>query len=789
MSFKLISFDGYDFNAAGYTIKPPQDSWRGQVGNTVTTSNRPGLMPTLGPASMNARRLTYDVIPPSGTDANLAIETLITKLRPMDPIPRTLIAEHPDASGTAVQVQRQAVIEMPHGAPGDLSADIVRITFVSADPAWRVVTAPSAVTIASYDSTSWSGGTAYTALGSAPINPTVTIDTGAPGSGSAPNRYSFTVTNNRSYPLVKLPWLVNLGSTTGWTGSTAANTFLFSDGVEVPREVIAMGEANSWILFTIDRLAQGQVKTYEILTGGTAPALATTAQALSGRIKAPVPDFGWKVVTTTAAGTGTTTVTASALSTGEPYVTAPTDRWKGGVAYGLTGASAGQIIGITANSSTTLTTATPFTAYASGSKFLVMSSWLLYSGYNEYHLNYAVRLQEHSDYPHGLWYEDVSQTKPGDIRYDSPLSWEPARTFDNNDDVASKSVSPAVGDYFTTPNLYRTWAGGDDNSNLRERGSADSVVFSSQLPVLSWTFDYAWKNPNGVARAVMGSRQSQAEDWTLNLEDVSVHSTLTDIAETTITPVSETLHLLFGVWPLADYEEIPTSWRRDSGGRSGGGYTTMDDDTKTWPDDIWIGARWRVTSGKGQGQSRTITDNDANTLIWSSALPSDDVVPNDGSRYEVVNPALIANLRTDDYFKVVLSIADIATSALTSMGAAERVSLRVRANGGASATTSHVRLDVGVDRYLWVASGNTVVIDCTAQTALVMNGSTVVRDVTDWVRAYEALADTPTVGTMFTGKTPDWFAIQPGAGTFYTQRVLGAATHATSIVLRTGYLG
>jgi hypothetical protein len=118
MSFKLISFDGYDFNAAGWTIKPPQDSWRGQVGNTVPSSNRPGLLPTLGPASMNARRLTYDVIPPSSTDYMLAVETLITKLRPMDPVPRTLIAEHPDESGAAVQVQRQAVIEMPHGRHG-----------------------------------------------------------------------------------------------------------------------------------------------------------------------------------------------------------------------------------------------------------------------------------------------------------------------------------------------------------------------------------------------------------------------------------------------------------------------------------------------------------------------------------------------------------------------------------------------------------------------------------------------------------------------------------------------
>jgi hypothetical protein len=660
--------------------------------------------------------------------------------------------------------------------------------FQQLDAVWRVVTAPSAVSIASYDSTSWSSGTAYTAAGSAPISPVVTINTGSPGSGSAPNRYSFTLTNTLSYPIVKHPWLVHLGSTTGWTGSTAANTFLFCDGIEVPREVIAMGEARSYILFTIDRLAQGQTKTYEILTGGTAPAVATTAQALSGRQRAPVADFGWQVVTSTSASVGTT-VTASALATGTSYVSAPTDRWKYGVIYGLTGASAGQAQYVTANSATTITTEFAFTAAVSGSKYLVMSSSLVSNLLN---LTYAVRQTEHSDYPHGLIYQDRAQNAPQDAAEDAPLSWQRARTFDNNDDVAAPQITAInVGtvDYFGIPNISRTWQGGDDNSSVKERGTADGYVYSSPFPVTRWRLDYAFKNPNGVAKAVIGSRQTDAENWTAHVENTTAYSTLTDIAIQDIAPPSRTHHLLFALWPRYG-DEIPTSWARDSGGRSGGGYTTMDDDTKDWVTDQWVNARWRVTSGKGQGQSRTVTSNDANTVTWSTVLPSDDVVPNDGSRYEVVQKALIANLQSDDTWVVTVDVSGITQGTVTSMGAAERVSVRVRANGGASATTSHVYLNVGVDaRYLWVANGNTVVVDCQAKTALVMNGSTVVRDVTDWVRAYEVLADTPTVGTTFTGKTPDWFAIQPGSGTFYTQRVLGAATHATEIVLRTGFLG
>jgi hypothetical protein len=94
-----------------------------------------------------------------------------------------------------------------------------------------------------------------------------------------------------------------------------------------------------------------------------------------------------------------------------------------------------------------------------------------------------------------------------------------------------------------------------------------------------------------------------------------------------------------------------------------------------------------------------------------------------------------------------------------------------------------VYLEVGVNRYLWVASGNTVVLNCDTQTAYVMNGSTVVKDVTDWVRAYEF------DGASYTGQMADWFPIQPGSGTFYTQRVLGVARHTATVQMVTGYLG
>lgn len=656
------------------------------------------------------------------------------------------------------------------------------------DAVWRAVTPEDPVAIALSDvvATLWSTGVAYTVPGSEAAAAILTIDPSTPSSGTAPNIYQFTVKNNLSRPVVKRSFLVHLGSTTGWAGSTAANTFLFCDGIEVPREVIAMGEARTYIEFVIDQLAPGQTKTYHILTGGSVAAVPTTAQALTGRYRAPVPDFGWQVITTTAAGTGTTTVTAAGMSTGTDYAGDPTDRWKGGAIFGLTGAAAGQAWEVTASAAGTITTAGAFSAYASGSKFLVMASWLNTTG-QYLALSYAVRHREHTNAAHGLLYQDKSQTRPGDVRDDAADSWRIIRSKDNADDVAAPNVSAVnVGtvDYFTTPDISRTWAKGLRNSSVQQRGGGDAYTYSSPFPIFTWRLDPRFKNPNGVGMLVVGGRQAQAEDWTRYLEYTTAQATLTQLSDTTHTLDSDTRHLLFAVWPAFE-DEIPTSWAGDTGNRSGGGYTTMSDDSKDWVPDQWVGATWRVTEGKGQGNQRTITDNDENTVTWTTALPgpADTNVPNDSSKYSIRQKPLIANAKASTVWRVQLDVSGLAVSAVTLLGAAERVSVQVRANGGASATTAHDLLTIGTGtRKLWVVSPQTVVVDTEAKTAYVMNGATVVRDVTDWVTAYEVGDDLTSV------ESATWLPLLPGDGTLYTNRTAGAARHTTSLVMQGGYL-
>lgn len=778
---KLVSWGGISLDDANTKSGFPVDGSRDQFRLNYTVQPRAGNTPILTALAFSERVIPVHLHVPKNVNTPDALDRFQGFLL-SDPFKkRVLIAQRHDGTN----VQRLAIVSRPSGPLPSGAVNGLAVEFVSEDPEWRVSSPAAATTVnpTMTDSPTWSAAVPYTALGASPIAPLVTINPGAPSSGTAPTRYSFTWKNGEDHPIEKLVWRQPLGSTAGWTGSTPANTYLFCDGIEVPRQVVALGEVRSFIDFVVDFAAEGQTKTYEIITGGTVAGVATAPKELVGTDGTPIPDLGWEVrIMTSSVDTFTI---RTGLITGPPaQIAMETNRWKYGIGYVLTGPQANFVFDIASNDADDIINAGGFPGnpYAASARVLLVASSYLN---NSLQLTYASRLTVHPDYPHGLWHgEDLTTGSPRNIRYDFPASWQPIRSMPNDDDVSFYSASDAVGDHFTTPNISRTWQGGDDNSNRKERGGGDGVTISFPVPITHWRADYQFKNPNGVGKAIFASRGHTAESWTLHVEDTTIHATLTDIGEQNISFPVETRHLLFALWP-AYGDAIPTSWAKDSGGRSGGGYTTLTDDSKTWKTNQWVGARMRITSGKGQGISRTIISNDANTLTWSTAIPTDDLVPNDGSRYEVVNPALIANIRSNDVWTVTLDVSKITVSAITSLGAAERVALRLRANGGATGTTPYVRIDVGADeRALWVSAGDTVEVNCDAQTAYVMNGSTVVKDVTDWVipRELEAAG-----GTVF--EDDDWLPIIPGSGNFYVQRTGGVATASTSVSMPAGYYG
>jgi hypothetical protein len=132
---------------------------------------------------------------------------------------------------------------------------------------------------------------------------------------------------------------------------------------------------------------------------------------------------------------------------------------------------------------------------------------------------------------------------------------------------------------------------------------------------------------------------------------------------------------------------------------------------------------------------------------------------------------------------VVLDVTGITVGAVSALSTVERVAVQVRANGGATGATAHHGLTVGTgSRKLWVAPGQTVVLDTDAKTAYVLSGATVVKDVTAWVDAVETFDDGEEVDAE------DWLAIRPGSGLLYTNRTGGANRHAVAVAFESGWI-
>ena len=73
------------------------------------------------------------------------------------------------------------------------------------------------------------------------------------------NCYSLTVTNNRPYSRVNIPWLITVDK--AWKGSTIC---MFSDNKDVYSNLIADDE-RAYLLFVIDHLEPGHSKVFDIL--------------------------------------------------------------------------------------------------------------------------------------------------------------------------------------------------------------------------------------------------------------------------------------------------------------------------------------------------------------------------------------------------------------------------------------------------------------------------------------------------------------------------------------------
>jgi hypothetical protein len=450
-------------------------------------------------------------------------------------------------------------------------------------------------------------------------------------------------------PLRRHPVEVALGDTSTWAGPPiAGRVCVFLDGLEVPASISAgmglAGPCYAWII--VSELAPGASLTYDVVWNG-----ATAAKVLSGP---DIPAFD----TSSYRGVSSAVAVNRLYVAGTPW---DLDQFTGGEVTIITGTGAGQTRSVVSQPVANMLAISPnWTVQPpAGSTFLVRQS-------SNTSWNYRVRQTEHAGAGdrRGLWYLNRGQTKPSMAVFDVPGGWYRLLRYDNNDEKNQSrwvGIVPEGGsadaDYYALLDADRTAQGW---TKLPEEGQGDSVGLSCPITITGWRFDWVFRNPNGIARAQFGARESGAEDWELFIDNADIYQTLTPQTPQDLTFTADMRHLIATLGP-SNEEEIPVSLIRDQGSRTGGGTITLFDDSKSWQPGQWRGAKVRIVDGTGAGQARTVQDNSSVALTLTSAWGT---IPSDDSRYEVVNKVLIATLRTGTTWQVRLSGTGLSVSAV-----------------------------------------------------------------------------------------------------------------------------
>lgn len=760
---KLISFDGWTFSADGYTASPPMSARAGQWTTTPQIQPRLNTYGVLSGSQLTPRTMPVEFFWSIGADIETPVDNLIARLQPDNTDARLLVAQRGD--GTFIQTY--ATVQLAGMVDDTLNS--LPVVFTAVDPLWRKQT-PTV-----YGPSSWgyAGGNMLGTpnLGKARANLSLVLKPTAydPGTVGFKYRRQFTLTNNSDTPFRQFPYEVDLGNSNGWGNTVTANfakTWVFRDGLAVPRELIGWSEIQSYMWILIDDLAPGASATYDIAWEGL-----NDAPGLTGN-RRPAFDISWEK-NNASAGSASTITKSSA--------TWRTDQWARGKVHILSGAGAGQNRYILSNTATVITLVSTWTTNPDAT-----SVFLLTMSHNDRWI-YDVRQTSRSNPNRGLWYQNKGQTKPSTVVFDTPGAWYRTLTLDNNDEKnQSRTFAIDVGggdiDYFNGLDADRTVQGW---TRLQESGQADGVAFSSPIEIDGFRFDVAFKNPNAVGRAHVGYRESGSEDWEEAYNDATASNTLIASAVQDITFVSDIRHLAAYLSPFDD-AVMPTAIIRDTGSRTGGGSSTLLDDSKEWPTNIWTNGYVRITAGTGAGQSRTVTSNSSVALGVS---PNFTTIPSDDSRFEVRNKKLVATLRHNTIWEVRLNTGKVSQSAIGAQITNYSLIPEFHLGGGLTSTLPYQRVQIGSGaRVAFVASTEELRIDGARRRAGVYLTSSggFLRDVTNAVLVMDRTE------TGATALAPEWLVVAPNptnplTNPAFTGNITGwALSGVTAGVTRTG---
>lgn len=687
---KIVSFRGYTFADHGFWVGVTNENARGKWAVIPQIAARQNDQGEVTGVTISDRPVACQIghIGPSGTH-EAAFYSLLGALDPLAG-PGELVIE----TNAGTQLACEALIVTPGEQTIDGEVNTIAVVFLTTDPMWRALT-ETTVTPVSVAKGSYGGLNDVVIAGDAPVHGTVRLTPTA--ADQQVTVRTFSITNNGDHPLINFPVRVDFGDTYDGLAHPSYYFALLKDGERQRCQLINYyGRTASYLWLVVDDLPAGETADYTFLLSDTYLMPGTAFNSYTQ----PAFDTAWETRNASSPNTVTTTTFAA--------VAWETDQWALGQIRALTGANAGLVRNISGNTGSVITHSSFPVALASGDLVLLTmsqnGSWV-----------YPVRQTERNDSRRGLWWINQGQKKPGDARFDVPGAFRPWLYYDNDDVKAQKDWTPVnVGtvDYFAILDANRSFPGG---SSLLDNG-ADGVALSMPFPITGLRFTHQFKNPNGMATFVVGTRKAgNALGFTHEYTNTAQLDTLTNQPVQLLTFTGDIVQLYLGLIPTTIsnvvQEEIGERWAGDDGTATSGSTTTLNDNTKDWIPDQWIGATVRILSGTGAGQSAPITDNSGNQLTASFTT-----APDSTSRYRIIQKrGRVATVRTNDQFRVDWDPTDLVISTPTAPVSGyilDRTLYLDRDTASSDPPYQRIQFDPDdTNRYIVLTAGETFVVD------------------------------------------------------------------------------
>jgi hypothetical protein len=579
---QIISFNGYDFEANDFETGIDYAAGRAQwslVPNIEQRLNAPGLFTG---SQVTARPVPVNIIYRGADTYEHAFTALMGALDPLNPEPRTLIAEMNDGT----EVSCEAVVILPGGATQELDINIILVTFLTTDPFWT----ETALTTDGPDTIN--AGAPTTVIvnsGSVPVAPV--IERSAPTvdfTSSMTFRRRVTITNNGDLPLERETMIVPAEYASGW-----GYPRMLKDGTYHPVTSMRNG-ASGWPDYhafpaTVD---SGESETFDLVSQSSPPPDLDTFTRFDGNYSAL--DLGWEKRDNITSAT-TTTITVSGAAW-------PVNRWRFASLVIVGGTGVGQARKINSNTATVLTVARAFTTTpdATSDIMLYAGGWLHDGGRassatsptltvltisgtfsptpdatTTYRIErpgvhrYYVEKIKHSESHRGGWQINKRFTKPSKKLWGNDVlnGWGPYTMLDNGDDFNQLSVTATnLGgsdiDYFPILNASR-WRGAD--TRKQEEGQGDGVAIHHPWGYSRITYDYQMVNQNsapgattGIGKFVLMGREAGGDEFEeYDSDDTLIAGpALTEALEATVDlqPFGNPVDLYMGALPVNDIE-------------------------------------------------------------------------------------------------------------------------------------------------------------------------------------------------------------------------------------------